>query len=750
LTGTKKPTPFPTREQVLEFIHESPTPVGKREIARAFHITGDQRTELKKLLLDLSSTGEVDRNRGRKVAPLKALPEVAVVEITQLDDDGDLLCRPIDWREKSDPPRIMIKAGKRGVGDLGVGNRALVQLKRLSPDFYEARPIRKLESGAARILGLFERTGSSTRVRPTDKRNRTELTVLPQNEGGAEPGELVVAELLPATRLGLRQARIVARLGDGSAPGAISLIAIHSRELPTQFTDAAIAEAEMATVPDLRGREDLRDIPLITIDGEDARDFDDAVWAEPDTNAENEGGWHLMVAIADVSHYVLPGAALDRDAYDRGNSVYFPDRVVPMLPEALSNGLCSLKPHEPRACLAFHLWIDAKGRLIRHRLVRGLMRSAARLTYEQVQAAYDGVPDDLTGPLVEPILRPLYGAFAALLRARSERGTLELDLPERKVVIDEHGKVKAITARLRLDSHRLIEEFMIAANVAAAENLEERNQPGLFRVHDRPDPVKLEAVRSFIQGIGQGLTLAKGQVITPSHLTRLLTQAKELPEAQLISDIVLRSQAQAIYSDKNIGHFGLALRRYAHFTSPIRRYADLIVHRALIRSWKLGDDGLTESELPRLAEIGTHISSTERRASEAERESVDRFTAAYLAERVGATFSGRISGVARFGLFVRLDETGADGIVPISSLPDDYYVHEEDKHRLIGRHTGRVYRLADRVTVKLLEADGMTGSTVFQILKEDGSAEPGRKPSHRDNPRGGPRRGGPRPGGRRR
>ena len=742
MTGAKTPPPFPTRERARAFRQESPTPVGKREIARAFHITGDQRPALKRLLLELSSAGAVDRNRGRKVAPLKALPEVAVVEITQLDDDGDLLCRPIDWREKTDPPRIMIKAGKRGVGDLGVGNRALVQLKRLSPDFYEARPIRKLESGAARILGLFERSGGSARVRPTDKRNRTELTILPQNEGGAEPGELVVAELLPATRLGLGQARIVARLGDGSAPGAISLIAIHSRELPTQFADAAIAEAEAATVPDLKGRDDLRDIPLITIDGEDARDFDDAVWAEADTNPENPGGWHLLVAIADVSHYVLPGSALDRDAFERGNSVYFPDRVVPMLPEALSNGLCSLKPHEPRACLAFHLWIDAKGRLIRHRLVRGLMRSAARLTYEQVQAAHDGAPDDLTGPLVEPILRPLYGAFAALLKARTERGTLELDVPERKVVIDEHGKVKAITARLRLDSHRLIEEFMIAANVAAAEDLEERNQPGQFRVHDRPDPVKLEAVRSFIQGIGQGLTLAKGQVITPSHLTRLLTQARELPEAQLISDIVLRSQAQAIYSDKNIGHFGLALRRYAHFTSPIRRYADLIVHRALIRSWKLGDDGLTDAEIARLSDIGAHISSTERRASEAERESVDRFTAAYLAERVGATFSGRISGVARFGLFVRLDETGADGIVPISSLPDDYYIHEEDKHRLIGRHSGRVYRLADRVTVKLLEADGMTGSTVFQILKEDGSAEPGRKPSNRDTRRGHERRGG--------
>jgi ribonuclease R len=729
LTKTKVPPPFPTAEQVLEFIRESPTPVGKREIARAFQITGDQRTALKRLLSELSSTGAVDKGRGRKVAPPKALAAVAVVEITGVDDDGDLLCRPTSWNEKTDPPRILIKPGRRGSGDLGIGNRALVQLKRLSPYDYEARPIRKLETGSARVLGVFERVGGNGRLRPTDKRNRSELTVLPQNEGGAEPGELVIAEVLPSTRLGLRQARIVARLGDGRAAGAISLIAIHSRDIPTEFNESAIAEAEVATVPGLEGREDLRDIPLITIDGEDARDFDDAVWAEPDGDAKNPGGWHLIVAIADVAHYVRPNSALDREAFRRGNSVYFPDRVVPMLPEALSNGLCSLKPNEPRACLANHMWVDAKGRLVRHRLVRGLMRSAARLTYEQVQAAVDGAPSDLTGPLVDPILKPLYGAFAALLKARSERGTLELDLPERKVLIDPQGKVIAIVPRARLDSHRLIEEFMIAANVAAAEDLEERGQPGLFRVHDRPDPVKLEAVRMFIQGLGHSLALSKGQVVTPAHLTRLLIQAKDLPEAQLISDIVLRSQAQAIYSDKNIGHFGLALRRYAHFTSPIRRYADLIVHRALIRIFKLGPDGLDDATTHRLAEIGEHISVTERRAAEAEREAVDRFTASFLAERIGATFSGRISGVAKFGLFIRLDETGADGIVPISSLPDDYYVHEEAKHRLVGRHTGRVYRLADRVTVKLLEADGMTGSTVFQILEAGGSTGAARKPA---------------------
>ncbi len=717
---TKTPSPFPTREQVLAFIRESPAPVGKREIVRAFHITGDRRAELRELIAGLTQTGAIDRGRGRRVAPPKALAEISIVEISAIDADGDLIARPIEWLEKTDPPRIIVKSGKRGIADLTVGNRALVQLKRISPDFYEARPIRKLETGTARVLGVFERVGGAARLRSVDKRNKSDFSVLPQDEAGAEPGELVIAEMLPAARLGLRQVRVVARLGDGSSPKAISLIAIYSRDIPTEFSEAALAEAGVAAVPPLRGRQDLRDIPLITIDGADARDFDDAVWAEPDSNPDNAAGWHLIVAIADVAHYVLPGSALDREAYARGNSVYFPDRVVPMLPENLSNGLCSLKPAEPRACLAFHLWIDAGGRLIRHRLARGLMRSAARLTYEQVQAAYDGGGGDEAAPLLDPILRPLYGAYAALSKARAERGTLELDLPERKVTLDDEGRVAAISPRARLDSHKLIEEFMIAANVAAAETLEEASQAGLYRVHDRPDPVKLEAVRGFIQGLGNGLALAKGQVIAPAQLTRLLRQASGLPEAQLISDIVLRAQAQAIYSDRNIGHFGLALRRYAHFTSPIRRYADLIVHRALIRLFKLGDDGLDDATAARLSEIGGHISFTERRAAEAEREAIDRFTAAYLSERVGATFSGRISGVAKFGLFVRLDETGADGIVPISTLPDDYYLHEEAKHRLVGRRTGRVYRLADRVTIKLVEADAMTGSTVFRLLDDSG------------------------------
>ena len=736
---SKGTPPLPTQEQILEFIRESPTPVGKREIARAFHINGDRRVELKRLLAEIAESGAVESGRRRRMAPPKALPAVAVVDIIALDEDGDLLCRPTEWREDGPAPRILLRSGK-SPGDLAIGNRALVQLKRLEPDLYEARVMRKLESGPTRVLGIFERGPSGGRLKSIDRRNRGDLLVMPRNEGDAQPGELVIAEVLPATRLGLRQARIVARLGDGSGPGAISLMAIHGRDIPTEFSDAALAEAEAAPEPVLNGREDLRDIPLVTIDGSDARDFDDAVWCERDGDPANKDGWHLIVAIADVANYVRPGSALDRDAYLRGNSVYFPDRVVPMLPKRLSNGLCSLMPKVPRACLAFHMWIDAKGNLLRHRLVRGLMRSAARLTYEQVQAAIDGRPDDVTGPLIEPVIRPLYGAFESLSAARSMRGTLELDLPERKVTIGEDGKVKGIESRVRLDSHRLIEEFMIAANVSAAETLEARTQPGLYRIHDSPDPAKLDAVRSFLKSLDQGLSLAKGQVITPAHLTRLLIQARELPEAQLISDIVLRSQAQAIYSPDNIGHFGLALRRYAHFTSPIRRYADLIVHRALIGRLNLGPDGLDETAVARLPEIGVHISMTERRAAEAEREAIDRFTASYLSERIGGIFSGRVSGVARAGLFIRLDETGADGIVPISTLPSDYYIHEELQHRLVGRRTGRVFRLADRVTVRLIEADPTTGSTVFRLMEGDDVAPA--RPDRRGPPaRKGRRRG---------
>ncbi|AWK87285.1 ribonuclease R [Azospirillum thermophilum] len=722
----------------------SATPVGKREIARAFKLSGsDDRERLKALLRDLEADGAVERGRNKRVAPPQALPEVAVLEITGIDADGEPQARPLTWTGEGTPPRIFLLPERKGLPAVGVGDKVLAKLSRINDRLYEARTLRRIEGAEGRVLGVYRPAAEGGRIIPTDRRASTEFLVLPANRGEAEPDDLVLADVLPAGRMGLPQARVVERFGSMADPRAISLIAIHAHGLPTAFAPAALREAELAAVPPLTGRTDLRAVPLVTIDGSDARDFDDAVWAEPDGDPANPGGWHLLVAIADVAYYVRPGSALDRAACERGNSVYFPDRVVPMLPEALSNGLCSLRPGEDRACLGFHLWIDARGSLIRHRIVRGLMRSAARLTYEQVQAVRDGRPDDATGPLLDTVIAPLYGAFACLWQARQRRGTLDLDLPERKVRLDGRGRVADIGVRQRLDSHRLIEEFMIAANVAAAESLETLAMPGLYRIHDQPSPAKLEALRSFLAGIGQ--PFAKGQVIRPEHFTRLLERTAGTSDSHLVSEVVLRTQAQAEYAPGNIGHFGLALTRYAHFTSPIRRYADLIVHRALIRAHSLGVGGLDDAAMAKLEEIGEHISKTERRAAAAERDAVDRFTAAFLADRVGCTFSGRISGVSRFGLFVRLDESGADGLVPASTLPDDRYEHDEAAHTLVGQRHGRTFRLGGAVTVTLVEADPITGSTLL-VLHREGQADPTLQIGHS----GGDHPGGPDSGRRKR
>ena len=462
-------------------------------------------------------------------------------------------------------------------------------------------------------------------------------------------------------------------------------------------------------MPDLGTREDLRKIPLVTIDGADARDFDDAVFAEKTDN----DGFHLIISIADVAYYVRPGSALDQEAYQRGNSTYFPDRVVPMLPEALSNDLCSLRPQEDRACMAFHLWIDKHGQLIKHKVVRGLMRSAARLTYEQVQAAQDGVIDDITKPLLKTVIKPLYEAYNILDRARQERGALDLDLPERQIVLNEKGHMSGVKRRERLDAHKLIEEFMILANVAAAMALEKQKAPCIYRVHDQPTEEKLNNARDFIEAFG--LSLPKGGIVKPAQINHLLQRASQMEYSHLISEVILRTQSQAIYSPENIGHFGLALRRYAHFTSPIRRYADLLVHRSLIKAYNLGPGGLNEEESITLEDKADHISQTERVSAEAERSAIDRFTATWMSNHIGAEFNGRINGVTRFGLFVTLDETGADGLIPMRSLPNDFYVHNEEQHALIGRRNKKIYRLGANITVRIIEADGLTGSSLSLI-----------------------------------
>jgi ribonuclease R len=728
--GTGKQARFPTRQEILNFIRESPTPVGKREIARAFGIKGAERIGLKAMLKELEHSGEVDRGRHRRVARPGALPEVAVLSVLGTDPDGELLAAPAtaSAEEESALPRIFLVPDRLAKPALARGDRVLARLRRIDEESYEARVVRRLPAGPARIVGVYDRAADgSGRIRPAGKRARSEYRVASADAGGARPGEIVLAQALPGQRLGIPQARVVERLGPHGGPRSASLLAIHEHDIPNAFDAEALALAAAAEPVGLAGRVDLRATPLVTIDGEDARDFDDAVFAEPDSDPKNPGGFVLVVAIADVAHYVRPGDALDRSAYWRGNSVYFPDRVVPMLPEQLSNGLCSLKPGEERGCLAVRIVIDAEGRKLRHRFMRALMRSAARLTYSQVQAAADGQPDATTGPLMTAVTMPLYGAFRALLAARQRRGTLDLDLPERKVLLDERGHVERIEPRPRHDSHRLIEEFMIAANVAAAETLERLRQPSMYRVHDAPDPAKVEALREFVATLG--LSLARGQVLRPKMFTRLLERAKETSYAQMVHELVLRSQSQAVYSPVNIGHFGLALARYCHFTSPIRRYSDLLVHRALIAGCKMGDGGLPSEASDRFAAIGEHISSTERRAAAAERDAVDRFVAAFLAERVGEILPGRVTGVTRFGLFVRLDETGADGLVPIGSLPNDFYDHDEARHALVGRRWGTIYRLGERVMVRLVQAEPLTGGLLLELI-EGGSLEAPGKPAH--------------------
>ncbi len=705
---------LPSREQVLEFIKDSATPVGKREIARAFGVEAQDRIALKRLLKEIEGEGSVARGRRRRLADPEALPEMIVLQVTGLDPDGEVLARPVQWDEGQEPPHIVVAPDRQGVPALSRGDRILARLRRVGGRTYEARAVRFLGNQPLKVLGVFEEAGwgGRGRVVPTDKRAKREYVIEPEDRGEARPGDIVWVEPGGARGKATR-ARILERLGSMNEPRTVSLIAIAAHDIPVEFGPEASKQAERARAAPMGERADLRQVPLVTIDGEDARDFDDAVFAEADDDPANQGGWKLIVAIADVAWYVRPDDALDRAAARRGNSVYFPDRVVPMLPEELSNGWCSLRPRQDRPVLAVHMRIDAEGRLIAHRFVRGMMNSAARLTYTQVQAAHDGRPDDMTGPLLESVIKPLYGAYRVLLGAREKRGAIDLDLPERRTVIDEQGRIIDIAPRERLDSHKLIEEFMICANVAAAQALEQRRMPCMYRVHEPPDPLKVENLREFLDSLD--VRFAGGRQVRPADFNGVLRQIEGRPQARMVNEMILRSQSQAVYSPDNLGHFGLALQRYAHFTSPIRRYADLLVHRTLIAGYGMGEGGLPKEAGKDFPELGVAISGLERRAIAAERDATDRYVALFLADRVGASFAGRINGVTRFGLFVTLDETGADGLIPVSSLGREYFEHDERRHCLSGRSSGITYYLGDRVRVKLAEAEPITGGLVFEL-----------------------------------
>lgn len=721
---------MPTKQDILEFIAGSQDKVGKREISKAFSIKGGQRRELKDLLNEMAAEGLLIGNRKDFRQP-GHLPPVSVLEVKEIDAEGDLVAEPLTWNSEEGPrPRAIVldsrtgRLDKSNRGDTlppGPGDRILAKLSRLdepSPAgaLYEATVVRRLPREKRRLLGLYRDRGSrGGSIDPIDRKALKEWTVVRGDDGGAQDGDLVRFDTV---RSGHRHttARVDEVLGNPDDQQKISLIAIHAHGLPDEFPEPVLNELGNLAPPTLDGRTDLRDLPLLTIDPEDARDHDDAVHAAADPDPSNPGGWIVSVAIADVAHYVRPNTRLDREAQLRANSIYFPDRVVPMLPERISNDLCSLRPDEDRPCLVAQMTFDRSGTKKGQKFVRGLMRSHAKLSYEEAQAAFDGHPGSAAQPLMSMALEPLWQAYQALKVARDRRAPLDLDLPERRLRLNADGEVAGITVPERLEAHRLIEEFMIQANVAAAEALEAVKSPLVYRVHDQPSKEKLKGLGDFLATLN--LKLPQGGTLRPQHFNGILAAAKNLPVPDLVSEVVLRAQAQAEYAVENYGHFGLNLKRYAHFTSPIRRYADLLVHRALIEGLSLGDGGLPAEQAAELSAIAEAISQTERRTMAAERETTERLIAKYLSDHVGAEFSARISGLAPSGLFVRLSDTGADGYVPASSLDDDYYHFVEEQHALIGDREGRTYSLGDVVDVRLIEAVPMAGALRFEMLSE--------------------------------
>ena len=714
---------LPSREAILEAMAQQPTLDGKRDLARHFGIHGDMRTPFKVLLKQMEGEGFIARTR-KQIRPTAALPAVTVLDIPADADPDNLHAFPAQWNDdEGERPRVAVKQPKDARVAPAPGDRILARISAGDgelPD-YTARAMNILDKPRRGQIGIVRMDEDGARLIPVDRKQK-EMRIDGGDLGSARDGDLVEVEVKLTGRLMIPKAKVTNVIGNPKSEGAVSMIAIHNLEIPYRFPASVTKEAEEAKETTIKGREDWRHIPLVTIDPVDAKDHDDAVYAEPDTDPKNAGGHLVYVAIADVAAYVRPGTALDREAYIRGNSVYFPDRVVPMLPERISNDLCSLREGENRPSLAVRMVFDQNGKKRSHSFHRVLFRSAAKLSYQQAQAAIDGKPDDKTGPILDSILRPLWAAYGAMAKARDNRGPLDLDLPERKIILDKAGMVVDVKVPERLDAHRLIEEMMIAANVAAAETLEKHKSALLYRVHDTPSQEKLVALRDFLGSLQ--LPAPKSDAVRPADFNRILEKARSDGKIQQVSEIILRTQAQAEYAAENYGHFGLNLDRYAHFTSPIRRYADLIVHRALITALNLGKDGLTDSEIAKLPGIAQHISSTERRAMLAERETIDRLLAQFLAAHINARFEGRISGVTRSGLFVRLKDTGADGFIPASTLGTDYYRYVEEMQAMVGDRTGETFRIGDDVQVRLLEAAPLAGALRFELLSEGARGVP--------------------------
>jgi ribonuclease R len=728
-------TGLPSREQILDFIASSDQPAGKREIARAFGLSGADKSALKTLLQDMADEGLIDSAPGRAFHRMGGVPKVTVLRVVDVDDSGQAWAVPERWETDAPEPRLRVLERKARGGALGVGDRILARTEQRGQG-YAAHPMKKLLKGSELVLGVVHQEGESFWLRPVEKKERRELPI--SELGRAGVGDLVLAE--KTGRPPRLSARVSEVLGDPFAPRSFSLIAIHKHGIPHEFPASVLEEASRVAGLPLGEREDLTHVPIVAIDPADARDHDDAVWAAPDEDPANAGGWRAIVAIADVSFYVRPGSALDKEARKRGNSVYFPDRVVPMLPETLSADVCSLKAGEDRAALACHLQVTKEGQLKSWRFTRARVRIAANIAYEEAQAAIDGedrielasspcsMPEipPVDAALVESTLRPLWACWKALYAARQKRGPLELDLPERRVVLDEKGRILSVAPRERLDAHKLIEDYMIAANVAATKALEAKKAPVMYRDHEPPSREKLVALKDYLKTFE--VEFALGQVIRPNTFNHIIDRIGEADFRPQVMEQILRTQTQAYYSPVNAGHFGLALGSYAHFTSPIRRYADLVVHRALVRAYRLGEGGLTDGEAEAMEVTGELISQLERRAMEAERDTIDRYVAAYLSERVGDLVDCRITGVQPFGFFATVEGLGGDGLVPVSTLGSDYFRYDEPTQTLAGEDSGETFAPGQRLKLRLVEANPVSGGLRFAL--------PDVPAQHRDRRRG--------------
>ncbi len=715
MVRTKTPPGLPTREQILDFIQSSDTPAGKREISRAFGLSAQQKISLKALLKDMADEGLIDSAPGRAFHKMGGLPKVTVLRVADVDDGGNVWAVPERWEAETPPPRVRVRErGRRSA--LGIGDRILARTEEAGAG-WAAYPMKKLDRAAEAVLGVLRAEGDKLWLQGVDKKERREVPV--SDAGGAAPGDLVLAAM--AGRPPRITARVVERLGDPFEARSFSLIAIHKHGIPDVFSEEVLAEARKVAAYPVRDREDLRHLPIVAIDPIDARDHDDAVWAKADDSGDNDGGWQAIVAIADVSFYVRPGSDLDKSARSRGNSVYFPDRVVPMLPEILSADVCSLKAGQDRAALVCHLTIAKDGTLKAWRFTRAVIRVAANIAYEHAQAAIDGVDGaPVAAELVENALKPLWACWTALAKARAKREPLDLDLPERRIVLDDKGRILSVAPRERLDSMRLIEDYMIAANVAAAKALEAKKAPVMYRVHEPPTREKLVALKDYLETFD--VPFALGQVVRPATFNHILDRIGEADFRPQVMEQILRTQTQAFYGPQNHGHFGLGLGSYAHFTSPIRRYADLIVHRSLVGSYGLGEGALPAEDAANMERVGDAISGLERRAMEAERETVDRYVAAYLAEHVGTVMEARITGVASFGFFATVEGVGGDGLVPARDLGTEYFRFDESSQSLIGDQSGETFAAGQRLQLRLAEANPVSGALRFELPDGKGSA----------------------------